>query len=243
MAVPSMHVLAAKQPVAGGFDPLSIAWHSAYWAEDPGWTNPGDGNAVTTWDDATANGRDVTQATGTKRPLYRASVAALNGQPALEFDGTDDFLQTVSAFTVTSGTLTKVIIYQYRSHPGGNRHAWSAMDSGSNRADMFRTSGAWAIYGSAAAGGGAIYITGVTPNNNAHLEVATFGASASILIDGSSITTGSGASALTTHCFGGYLGNENGAVTIAFAGMLVGTLTTGEKADLLAWAQDHYGTP
>jgi len=25
--------------------------------------------------------------------------------------------------------------------------------------------------------------------------------------------------------------------------MLVGTLTTGEKADLLAWAQDHYGTP
>lgn len=241
MAVPSMHVLAAKQPVAGGFDPLSIAWHSAYWAEDPGWTNPGDGNAVTTWDDATANGRDVTQATGTKRPLYRASVAALNGQPALEFDGTDDFLQTVSAFTVTSGTLTKVIIYQLRSHPGGNRFIWAAMDGGSNRCDVYKT-GSHNVYGSAAAGG-SINFGGGTRDFNAHLEIDTFGASGKIEIDGTSVATGSGTAALTTHCLGAYFGGENGAITLAFAGMLVGTLATDEKADLLAWAQDHYGTP
>lgn len=241
MAVPSMHVLAAKQPVAGGFDPLSIAWHSAYWAEDPGWTNPGDGSGVTTWDDATTNGRDLTQATGTKRPLYRASVAALGGRPALEFDGTDDFLQTASAFTVTSGTLTKVIVYQLRSHPGGNRHIWSAMDSGTNRADVYKTGG-HNVYGSAAAGG-SINFGGGTRDFGAHLEIDTFGTSGKIEIDGVSVATGSGTAALATHCLGGYIGIENAAVSIAFAGLYVGSLTSTEKTNLLAWAQSHYGTP
>lgn len=228
----------------GGFNPLTlVSWHSAYWAEDPDWTNPGDGNAVTDWTDGSGNGRDLTQGTGTKRPLYRASVAALNGQPALEFDGTDDFLQTASSFTVTSGTLTKVIIYQLRSHAGGNRHVWSAMDNFTNRADVFRTGAGHYIYGSAAAGGSAIFIGGGTSTFNGVLEIDTFGSSGKVEINGSSVATGSGAAALTTHCIGGYLGAEVSASTVAFAGMYLGTLTNDEKDALLAWSQDHYGTP
>jgi hypothetical protein len=141
-----------------------------------------------------------------------------------------------------NGTLTKVIIYQLRSHPGGNRHIWSAMDSGTNRADVYKTGG-HNVYGSAAAGG-SINFGGGTRDFNAHLEIATFGTSGNIEIDGTSVATGSGTAALATHCLGASTGSgtRNGAVTIAFAGFYVGTLTPTEKADLLAWAQSHYGT-
>ena len=31
------------------FDPLSIPWHTAYWAEDPAWSHPADGAGVASW--------------------------------------------------------------------------------------------------------------------------------------------------------------------------------------------------
>ncbi len=45
---------------------------------------------VATWADSSGNANDLTQATTTKQPLYVAS--AVNGKPAVRFDGSDDFL-------------------------------------------------------------------------------------------------------------------------------------------------------
>lgn len=240
MAVPSMHVLAAKQPVAGGYDPLSIAWHSAYWAEDPNWTNPGDGNAVTTWDDASGNGRSVTQGTSGKRPLYRASVAALNSQPAVDFDGTDDYLASGSAFTATSGTLTKVVVIQVKTVVVGTRHIFSWGSTG-GRADLYYSNNGsdWGLYAPSA------QVLGGTPDTSAHILFATFGTSVAALnVDGVDVATGTNSGSLSTHTLGAYSGGgENIHANIAFAGLYVGNMSAGDRADLLAWAQDHYGTP
>jgi len=239
MGVPSMHVLAGVSSAVAGYDPLSIAWHSAYWAEDPNWTNPGDGNAVTTWADASGNGRSVTQATGTKRPIYRSSVAGLNNQPAVDFDGTDDFLESGSAFTATTGTLTKVIVLQLKTVVD-NRHIFSWGSSGS-RADIAVVNAAtdWQTFAPST------QVNGGTPNTSGHILFATYGTSvANLNEDGVSFGSGSNTPSLSTHTLGAYSGGSNNSnVYIAFAALYVGNLSAGDRADMLAWSQDHYGTP
>lgn len=65
-----------------GFDPLTaFAWTAVYWANDPGWSNPGDGGTVTTWRDGSGNGYTGT-ATGS--PIYRATHAGLNNKAIVE---------------------------------------------------------------------------------------------------------------------------------------------------------------
>ena len=54
-------VASAHVETATGFDPLSISWHTAFWAEDPAWSHPADGVAVSQWDDATGNARHAIQ--------------------------------------------------------------------------------------------------------------------------------------------------------------------------------------
>lgn len=238
MAVPSMHVLGAVSSTVAGFDPLTIGWHSAYWAEDPAWANPGDGNQVTSWADASGHSRTVTQGTGINRPLYRASVAALNGKPAVDFDGVNDYLASPSAFTATTGDLTKVIVLQMRS-TAANQHFFSWGGTGSRTDFFIYADGSWGLYSL-----GTAVFNGGTPNTSAHLLIGTFATAAKLEIDGATIATGSGTSSLSTHTLGAYAGGSNNAnCHIAFAGLYNGVLTAGEKADLLAWSQSHYGTP
>jgi len=73
----------------GPFSPLDLPWSEVLWAEDPAWTNPGDGNPVSSWRNAGSIGSagDAT-GSGATRPIYRAAYANLNNKPAVEFDGT-----------------------------------------------------------------------------------------------------------------------------------------------------------
>ena len=52
-----------------------------------------DGEDVVTWKDQSGNGYDLLQATGTQQPLWQDD--QLNGHPAVQFDGIDDFMQVV----------------------------------------------------------------------------------------------------------------------------------------------------
>lgn len=70
-----------------------------------GWYDVGalsfaDGVAVDSFADGFGNGNTLSQATGIKQPLYRAS-GGPKGRPALLFDGTDDSLQNASAMPAT----------------------------------------------------------------------------------------------------------------------------------------------
>lgn len=51
--------------------------------------DPGDGNPVSTWPDSSATGADLTQS-GTARPTYRAASSNSTNLPVVEFDGSDD---------------------------------------------------------------------------------------------------------------------------------------------------------
>lgn len=77
---------------------MATQWSYAWWANDPAWTRPADGAAVASWSGA-VGGQAAANATGASQPLYRAAPAAMNYQPCIEFDGTDDFLQTASITT------------------------------------------------------------------------------------------------------------------------------------------------
>lgn len=216
------------------FNPLTyLSWHSAYWAEDPDWTNPGDGNAVSSWRDGSGNGRTVSQGTGTRQPIYRAT--GIGSQPGVQFDGTDDWLASSSSFTATTGDLTKVMVLKPTATNSG-RHFWSRGASG-GRADGFVWGTAWGAYSPATG-----IFSGGTVNTNAHLVIITFATAAEIVVDGTQVATDSGSASLSGHTLASEPGGGSPwAGYIAFAGLYNGTLTSGQKADLLAWAQDHYG--
>lgn len=92
---------------SGAFSPASLSG-LALWFAARLETGFNDDDAVATWTDRSGNGRNATQATGTKRPLYKTNI--ISGKPVLRFDSTDDCL-TVSAidFTGTNGLTLFVV--------------------------------------------------------------------------------------------------------------------------------------
>ena len=67
------------------------------------------GGAVSQWDDKSGNGHHITQANGANRPIY--STNAWNGvQPAILFDGSDDYLE--GATQQTEGTVTLAVVME-----------------------------------------------------------------------------------------------------------------------------------
>lgn len=66
----------------------------------------GDSGAGTLIHDRSGNGRDMSQATGVSRPIFKAAV--VNGLPAVRHDGSNDRLETATAMSnfVTAGAGT-----------------------------------------------------------------------------------------------------------------------------------------
>lgn len=215
----------------GSFDPLSIAWDLAFWAEDPSWTNPGDGNAVSQWDDASGNGLHLTQGTGSQQPTYRASTAAFNGQPTVEF--AIDWMSTAGFTAIATGDVFCVASSETSSF------VWAGND-GSHRWDLLHaSSGNFALHN------GGSYIT-VAGDTDPHAIRATYDSTDVLNVDGTDILSGNAG----THSLDGlYVGRYYFDTTnrlaghIAFLGIIDGGLTAQERSDLLAWSQSHYGTP
>lgn len=108
--------LARRQAPAPAFSPSSIAG-LALWldgndtatlfdATSGGSQVVADG-AVARWADKAESNYQVTQGTANNRPLLR--VAGLGGKPALEFDGTDDWLQIEENLIGNSGSMTVLV--------------------------------------------------------------------------------------------------------------------------------------
>lgn len=164
------------------FNPLT-SWTTdpvhGVWASDPLWTPPADGGAVSAWRNGGSVGGDLVQATGSKQPTYRASTAAYNNQPTVQFDGTDDYLGVnitdVSApyyvllvANITGAASQLVCGFGYETYNGIGQH------------------GAWFLAAGAPAWGG-------TPNGNPHLWNAKIvvGAGDSLAIDGTTVVSAS----------------------------------------------------
>ncbi len=84
------------------FSPSDIAGLAA-WYDASYITGLVDGDPVTTWADRSGLGRDVTQATAGKKPLYKTAI--VNGKPVVRFDGTDDLLARAPFLTGNTGSV------------------------------------------------------------------------------------------------------------------------------------------
>lgn len=71
--------------------------------------NQADNTAVSTWEDRTATNNDATQASAANQPTYETN--ELNGNPAVRFDGSNDFLSfTTSVFSYTGGATVVAVV-------------------------------------------------------------------------------------------------------------------------------------
>lgn len=79
------------------------------WLDASQITGLGDGSAITTWNDASASGYNVTQAgASTLKPTYKTGI--INGKPAVRFDG-GDYLTNASA-TMPLKIFTAFVVFQ-----------------------------------------------------------------------------------------------------------------------------------
>jgi hypothetical protein len=68
-----------------------------------------DGTAVSTWEDRSNTNNDATQGTNSNRPTYETG--EVGGQPAIRFDGSNDFLSYgTSVFGYTSGATVIAVV-------------------------------------------------------------------------------------------------------------------------------------
>lgn len=77
----------------------------------------GDGNNVTTWEDASAEGNDVTQGTAGIRPNWEDSLFQFNSKPAVLANGTADTL-AANVLDLTGVAGLTVFAVQYASNHG-----------------------------------------------------------------------------------------------------------------------------
>ena len=107
-----IHTAMQTRGGAAAFTPASIAG-LRIWQDAAQITGLNDGDTVSSWSDSSGNGLALTQATGTKQPLYKTGI--FGSQPAVLFDGVDDELVIAShSFSLTAGTIFAV----YRATAG-----------------------------------------------------------------------------------------------------------------------------
>lgn len=232
---------AASQRI-GGFDPLTVGWTHAYWAEGPEFAALGlsDGAAVGTWPDEIGTA-DLTQATAGLRPTYRTA-GTINSVPAVRGDGTQYYRDTAS-MTMAQPHST-VIVTRLTSVAG----TWATIidgKTGSNRAWVaVRTGGTlgWNLFA-----GGGNPTAGTPAANTSYLLMALLSGASSVLdINGTQVVAGNPG----THQRGGVsLFNSSAdlgqaaavSADIAFVGLFSGDARTDPKwSDFKAWVSSHY---
>lgn len=187
---------AVSTPSTPAFSPWDLSRYPepthAVWASDPDWSNPGDGNAVSSW--RNPGSPHVTQGTSGSRPLYRASTVAFNNRPTVEFDGSDDYIE--ADITDISQPFVLVAV---ANTGGANATAEGVIGSSGTNSTRIGDSGADAFtynFGTAQTGG--------TTDSDPHVWVALInGASSQLRIDGTQVVTGnSGAGSLVRFTLG-----------------------------------------
>lgn len=100
----------------GAFVPTDVAG-LLVWADASQVTGKVNNDAVSQLDDSSGNGFHFTQATGANQPLYKTS--QINGQPVLEFDGSNDVLR--SSYQNADQSITLFVVGRFLSGVAANR--------------------------------------------------------------------------------------------------------------------------
>lgn len=231
---------ALKQTVA--YDVLSaIDWEVAFYADDI--TGLADSDPVATWSDSSGNGLDATQGTSSKQPAYKAALAELDGQPAVQIDVGDAMRAPAFAAELVQ-PFTVVIVGRSTNGASYGNFVDGAVSS-IERVIVGASSSpgnSWRIYAD-----GSVTSAEDSRDTAAHLFVANFGDDTdSLEIDGASVASGNAGaqSYARVQLFSDHEESSQFlAGAVGFVGVYDGLLSTQQKDDLLAWSQDKYGTP
>jgi hypothetical protein len=240
---PSRNAGVVNVAAAHEFDALGlITWDQGAWyAEDPDWTNPGNGGAVSQWDDGGSGlARHMVQATSSRQPTYSAAHASFNNKPAVVVDGGDD-LSTSGTFTAPTKPYSIVLVARMGSNATGILFARGATGSGIGNMFWWQPDSTWRHYG----GAGTLIGAGGTPTAAHLIRVYVNDASSVIEVDGTA-TAGTLGTAQNITSFGlfsaqGVSFAPSGSA-IAFAGLYTGNVAAhGSWAAFKADAATHYG--
>jgi uncharacterized repeat protein (TIGR01451 family) len=163
------------------------------------WQRADDGTASgATWQDSSGNGRDAAQATAGSQPTFTAS--GINFNPALQFDGTDDFMAigSLNHTAATNGEELFAAVLPDAAIGNGNIIGWGDAASSSDAMEVRYTNNAlqygagqpWSAIINPAASAGSAQIT------NAH-RFKNDTTPAKLLLNGTEVASGT-VSARTT---------------------------------------------
>jgi hypothetical protein len=108
--------LTAKYFASNGTEPDTIAGLQL-WLDATNLNGLSAGSAVDSWPDSSSSGHLVTQTSTTNQPTY--DPAALNGHPAVHFDGTNDYLSLPA--NVVAGSQARTVVWVARPSETGNK--------------------------------------------------------------------------------------------------------------------------
>jgi hypothetical protein len=226
-----------------------IAMLREFWAEDPDWTSPGDGNVIASLHDAGSLAQDLAYAAMGGSPVQPVYVNSLiGGRPGFDFRATSDLnggrLHTTGG---SSGTTFSIIVVGrldelLTSFPYFTDA--SAVSAGNRAIIGGASGGTWRAYNVATG-----FVSGGTKDTDVHVFVAVFkNNDIRFYIDGALI--GSDTSVTIGSAPGFSLGGNvqgNGSAldgAIGYATMYSGDITA--HADYSDWLQrikDHYSIP
>ena len=246
------------------FSPLDLANIVSFWRADVVSLDTGpDPDEVTQCDDQ-VDAFDITSVSSSVRPSYTLVDPDGNGEPSMTFDGVDEHLKNVGAerpFTFmsdgTGGTL--FIVFRSGTTDGllvdnhlqsKSRIGFSVEYQGVNERIRFRVSN----------GGGVDWVVNVVsaggsvPGSTLHLLVCAYGTSEAnpgeVWLNNISIATAAEDAAPNLsdeerelHIGSGALPNEYFGGKIFEVGMLNSVATPAERAQLLSYSQNRYGSP
>lgn len=224
------------------FSPLT-SWatqpHSIFWADDPSWSNPGDGNAVSTWRNAGSNGTAAVQAVALLQPTFRAAGTGLNGHAGVQGDGTADTLAT-AAFTSIPQPYSIVAVGSISSAAAAAKFLYDSISGANEAAFYVATAGTkFSCYA------GVGFDTDVGVDTNVHMSrVYWNGASSAMAVDETSKAGNAGASAITGITIGSAAGGAAGfnAGTIGLLILYPGQITADASwAAFKVWCAAYYG--
>lgn len=215
---------------------------AAFWAGDPAWSNPGNGNAVSSWRDYSGQGRDITQSTPGFRPIYQASVAGLNSQPAVAFDITDDNLGS-SAFTATGTTAhTLLMVLRLGSTVSGTQ-VFFAPPSGAFLS-FYGYLGTWTGF-TTATSGSPFSASGIAANTSYAVRLHIKSGTDKWSVNGTQSDNNGGdlvPNALTTVGLGGVGGASGAGASIAYAALIDADATADANwSTFVSWVSTTYG--
>lgn len=212
----SIAALSASSALAGpvgfrlptSFSPASIPGLKL-WLDASQIVGLNDGDAVSTWSDASGNGFDATQSVGVVKPVYKTGIR--NGKPVVRFDGVDDYLLNAS-FAVNQPSTWFVVVTTTGGSPSF-RFIVDAHDPGTAREALIYTVATtkWSTYAN-------VFLdeSGTTAGSTWKSVQAVFnGASSSIVVGGTTTAGNPGSSNLS----GGYnIGTIAGTPAYFFGG-------------------------